>query len=152
MKIAKRGDNTGMRVNARMRRDVDENFSKYEGTDVGSVTIAAEVAAYEELGPVTRRMIDGCPMKILAYPIVQDIRKFEEEQRIKLKRPDLTLNLQDPKLDSNIARGLLEKNFELMSKDNPALAEMGLKPLVAKPSVRTARLNRGSARVRRMFR
>jgi hypothetical protein len=109
-----------------------------------------EMAALDDLGPMTRKVLVDGPLSILAVSIVSQIIEFNdnlaeentvrEQQGLPL-RP--YLDPKSPELDRRLALGALQLNVKLMAADrHEEDAKMGLKPLVARPSARTARERR----------
>lgn len=110
---AKRGDNAG----------------NHKGI-VGRVDAIFEMECFEQLGPMARQAIVESPLKVLAAPIVIDIRKFEEELREKKKDPELVLDLQSPRLDASVANGIRSDSLRVVCIDrNEQDARDGMRPL-----------------------
>lgn len=115
-----------------------------------------ELAALEDLGPLTRRAICESALPTLAYSIVAQIidvnEKIEAENVEREKRGEPLRGYIDPKhpeLDRRFAVGVVENNFKLIAGDVALLgdrsvewATMGIKPLVARPSAKTHRERR----------
>lgn len=119
------------------------------------IPMELEIAALDDCGPLTRRAICESPLPTLACSIISQIielnDKIEEENK---KRAALGHPLRpyvDPKhpdLDRRLALGVIENNARMIAGDvelgDRALewAKMGIKPLIARPSAKTARERR----------
>lgn len=118
--------------------------------DIFIGTTDAEMAALEELGPLTRRAICDAPIRFSAVPILQQLKEFEQEQLKKIPeevRSRYRINFSDPALDAHVARGLVEESRRLLLKDcTEQDANLGVIPLVPKISVKSIREQRRSAR------
>lgn len=114
-----------------------------------------ELAALEDLGPLTRRAICEGPLPTLAVSIVEQIiavnDQIEAENKLREARGIPLRGYVDPKhpeLDRRFAIGVVENNFKLIASDkglgDRALdwAKMGVKPLIGRPSAKTARERR----------
>jgi hypothetical protein len=94
---------------------------------IGRVDSRFEMECYEQLGPLSRQAINEAPLKILAAPIVIDIKKFFEEKKI-----DFDLHAQ--KLDASIAKGIRGDTLRTILKDRTEQdALLGMKPLRGAP-------------------
>ena len=109
-----------------------DNFKGF-AMRVGIVHTASELEAFDTLGPSARQALRDSPIKWLATAIVLQIREAEEQYRQKLPehmREGFYLDLQNPDLDRNIARGLMQQSVQQLLKDrSPEDAELGIKPL-----------------------
>jgi hypothetical protein len=114
-----------------------------------------ELAALEDLGPLTRRAICESPLPTLAVSIVEQIidinDKIEAENKLRQERGLPLRGYVDPKnpeLDRRLAIGVVENVFKIIAGDEElgdrALdwAKMGVRPLIARPSSKTARERR----------
>lgn len=122
---------------------------------LGGVPELLELAALEDLGPLTRRAICESPLPTLAYSIVSQVieinDKIEAEnmQRAERDLPQLKyVDPKEPELDRRLAIGVVENNFKMIAGDvelgDRAVewAKMGARPLVGIPSAKTARERR----------
>ena len=113
-----------------------------------------EMAALDDLGPLTRRAICESPLPTLACTIVSQIielnDKIEAENKLRAERDMPQRAYVDPKhpdLDRRLAAGVFQNNYMIILND-PELehaedhARMGIKPLVPKLSAKTARERR----------
>lgn len=114
-----------------------------------------ELAALEDLGPLTRRAICESPLPTLAVSIVEQViavnDKIEAENKLRAERGLPQRGYIDPKhpeLDRRFAIGVVENNFKIIAGDQElgdrALdwAKMGCRPLIGRPSAKTARERR----------
>jgi hypothetical protein len=115
---------------------------------VGSVD--DEMAALEQLGPLTRCAIYDSPIRFSAVPILQQLREFEAEALKRIpqnKRHLYCINFAEPQFDRSIADGVLEEARKFILKDRSEYdANIGIKPLIARVSVKSLREQRRSAR------
>jgi hypothetical protein len=113
------------------------NNARRQPGDHMSVPVDIEMAAMEDLGPLTRRAICDAPLGILATPMVDQITAkndeiFEENKRREAAGAPLVpyLNPQDPRLDAFMAQSVVKLNYELLLKERlPIDALAGIKPL-----------------------
>lgn len=104
-----------------------DNVGNHKGP-LGVVDAVFEMECFEELGPISRLAIIESPLKVLAAPIVLDIYKFEEEKR--KTNPEFYLNLQDPRLDAAVAKGIRSDSLRVVLADRTEEeAKAGMIPL-----------------------
>lgn len=121
--------------------------------DVAIHSASEEMAALEQLGPVTRSAIANSPIRYAALPVLKQIKDFCDEQ-LKMVAPEMRemyrrgrFNPQNPELDSFIAKGLIEDARKTILKDRSEHdAQIGVVPLVPKITVKTLREQRRVAR------
>lgn len=114
-----------------------------------------EMAALDDLGPLARRAICNAALNMLAVTAVSQIielndkieaENVEREKAGKPLRP--YIDPKEPELDRRLAQAVIENNFALIANDielgDNALdwAKMSVKPLMARPSAKTARERR----------
>jgi hypothetical protein len=113
-------------------------------------TAADEMNAMDQLGPLTRRAIHNAPIRYAALAIMMQIREVENQQRARFPehvRHLVHIDPKDPKLDANIAHGLREDSIATVLRDRSQFdADIGVKPIVAKVSVKSIREQRRSLR------
>lgn len=91
-------------------------------TRMGAVNGLDELEAFDALGPNARQAIRDAPVKWLATAIVIQIKEAEKQYG--------PMDLQNPDLDRNIARGIMLQSMQLLMKDRSFEdAELGIKPL-----------------------
>ena len=109
-----------------------------------------EMVALDALGPLTRRALCDAPVRYSAVPILLQIREFEEGQRARFPehvRDRFRIDPAEPIFDQMVADGLREDARQLLLRDRSEYdAQLGLKPLRAKVTVKSIREQRRSAR------
>lgn len=116
-----------------MRGDTNNGFK--ETVRNVRVTAVDEFDAFDQLGPCTREALRDSPLPWLAIAIVKQLQ--HEEARLRLINPDFYLDLKNPDLDRNIARGLTMQSLQVMLRDRSREdAELGIKPLRPRRTVR----------------
>lgn len=114
-----------------------------------------EMAALDDLGPLTRRAICESPLNFLAVTIVSQIIKINDKIEIENMERAVDgrplrayIDPKHPDLDQRLAIGVVENGFTAIANDEElgdrALewARMGVKTLVARPTAKTARERR----------
>lgn len=109
-----------------------------------------EMAALDDLGPMTRKVLVDGPLSILASSIVSQIIEYNdkiEAENLELQKQGKPLkSYLDPKhpaLDRKLAEGALALHVQMIATDRSIEdAKIGLKPLVPKLSARSARERR----------
>lgn len=123
------------------------------GVNAG-VPAVLELAALDDLGPLTRAAICNAPLGVLAYSIVSQVVGVNDKihaeniQRAALDMPLRPyLDPKDPRLDFNLAKGVKQHQFNLLAADRtPEDAQMGLVPLRGRPSPKSMREQRKAMR------
>ena len=116
-----------------MRGDTNNGFK--ETVRNVRVTAVDEFDAFDQLGPCTRQALRDSPLPWLAVAIVSQLR--DEEYRLRQSNPDFYLDLGNPDLDRNIARGLMMQSMQVMLRDRSREdAELGIKPLRPRRTLR----------------
>lgn len=113
------------------------NNARRQPGDHAAIPVEIEMAAMEDLGPLTRHAICNAPLGILATPMVDQITAKNDEIEVENRRraaagaPLLAyLDPQDPRLDAFIADSVVKLNYELLLKERePIDALAGIKPL-----------------------
>jgi len=116
----------------------------------GAVLTELELAALEDLGPLTRRAICYAALPTLAYSIVSQIIEFndkiEAENLARAERGEQLkpyLDPKEPQLDLNLAKGIFQHNAQLILIDGTKDGAVdSMKILTPKLSARTARERR----------
>lgn len=116
----------------------------------GMALASHEMAALDDLGPMTRKVLVEGPLSILATSIVSQIIEYND--KIEAENLDLAnqgkpqkayLDPKHPALDRKLAEGALALHVQMIATDRSIEdAKMGLKPLVPRPSARSARERR----------
>lgn len=113
---------------------------------VSGGSISDEMNALDALGPLTRQAIYDSPIRYAAVSVMQQIKEFEAQQRLKYPenvRHLLHLDPAQPDLDRNIAEGLNQHSKTVIARDRSQLdAEIGVIPLRPNISVKTLREQR----------
>lgn len=114
-----------------------------------------EMAALDDLGPLTRRALQNGALNMLAVTAVSQI--IEINDKIEARNRELEaagkpllkyVDPKEPELDRRLAQAVIENNFTLIANDTElgdnALdwAKMSVKPLIGRPSAKTARERR----------
>jgi hypothetical protein len=124
--------------------DGDHVIAMYTGT------AAEEMAALEQLGPLTRQAIYDSPIRYSAIPILKQIRDYEEEQRNMAPsemRHLVNVDPKDPRLDVHVALGVRDNSIKIVGQDRSQHdAEISVIPLRPRISVKSIREQRRSAR------
>lgn len=118
-----------------------------------------EMAALEQLGPLTRRAIYESPVRYCASGILKQIEGAEEAERKKYPehmRHMVRFDPKNPQLDQHLAHGLIIESAKTLRKDRDEVdAILGIKPIVPKRNtvtdLRIVRAERVSARRFRRF-
>lgn len=120
-----------------------------------------ELAALDDLGPLTRSAIQNAPLGTLAYSIVSqvvDLNEKIEAENVERAARDVPLrpylDPRDPNLDARLAQGVVGYNYQLLISDNvdPDAARSGVVPLRSQPSPRSVREQRRAMRGARRWR
>lgn len=104
------------------------------------VSSADEYEAYDQLGPCTRQVLRDSPLPWLAFAIVKQIR--DEEDRIRKNLPEwqrdsFHIDMKDPRLDRNIAAGIMGQSMKVMQRDRSEEdARLGMQPLRPRRTLR----------------
>jgi hypothetical protein len=121
-----------------MKRGTNNGFR--ETVLTARVSGAEEYEAYDQLGPCTRQMLRDSPLPWLAFAIVKQLR--DEEDRIRQSLPEwqrdsFHIDLKDPQLDRNIARGIMTQSMQVMQRDRSEEdARLGMQPLRLRRTLR----------------
>ena len=116
----------------------------------GLALASHEMAALDDLGPMTRKALVEGPLSIPATSIVSQIIEYNDKIELaneELARQGLPLKRyidpKHPEIDRRLAEGALQLHVQLIASDRSIEdAKMGLKPLVPRPSARSARERR----------
>lgn len=135
------------------------NTGNHQGV-MGAVPSVYDLAALDDLGPLTRSVIVNGPLKTLAYPVMKQIMdrndKIEEQNQARQVAgldPYPYLDPREPRLDELIANSVLQYQLELMSKDRELeFATAGIIPLRPRPSAKSVREQRRAMRGARRWR
>lgn len=94
------------------------------------VSFADEMMAFEQLGPRARRALDEAPIKILAAPVVAQVRALEAAK-------GQAFDMQDPELDRLLARGIAENALRFIAVDRgPDDVALGMTPMRPRRTLR----------------
>ena len=116
--------------------------------DIFMGSTADEMAALDQLGPLTRQAIYNSPIRYAATPVLQQVRDYEKELQAKAP-PNFVVRLdpKDPRLDAALAKGLIQRSIEIVMKDRSEQdAKAGVVPLVPKIGVKSIREQRRTLR------
>lgn len=132
----------------------NSNAINQPGRSAG-VPAVLEMAALDDLGPKTRWAIRNSPLPILAYSITAQIIELNDKiESENAERADRGLPLRpyadpkDPRLDERLAQGVMQTQAQLLLDDGVQIQDVqsGMKPLISRPSPKTMRERRRSAR------
>lgn len=109
-----------------------------------------EMNALDALGPLTRRAIHELPVRMAAIPILQELQAFEKRELEKIpedRRHLYQIRFSDPRLDQHVADGIrAAAKVALMEQLSEEDADRGIKPILARVSVKSIREQRRSLR------
>lgn len=127
----------------------------------GAVPVEFELAALDDLGPRTKFAIVNSPLNTLAYAVIdQVIRKNDEIEAENEHRAAQGLPLRpyvdpkDPRLDALFAQHVVNDQFKLLQQERGVVeARAGITPMNGRQSAKSLREQRRAERAsRRMMR
>lgn len=121
------------------------------------VPAVLEMAALEDLGPKTRYVICNAPLNILAYAIVDQVVKRNDEIEKENERraahglpPRPYIDPKDPSVDHFMAKHILNDNLRLLLKERSMEdAQAGVVPMEGRQSSKSMREQHRSERASR---
>jgi len=112
-----------------------DNFKGFDAP-VMALNGEQELEAFDKLGPCTRQAMRDSPIKWSAAAIIIQIE--HEQERVRALLPEFQrvlfkIDLKDPDLDRNIARGIMLQAMQILMRDRSREdAELGIRPLRAR--------------------